>query len=34
MYTRDFLSGLDENEQQALHGLLQKATHSLGYTWQ
>jgi len=34
MYTRDFLSGLDENEQQSLHLLLQKATHSLGFTWQ
>jgi len=33
-YTRDFLSGLNENEQQSLHILLQKATHSLGYTWQ
>ena len=34
MYTRDFLSELNEEEQQTLHGLLQKATHSLGYTWQ
>ncbi|MCX6054770.1 MAG: MarR family transcriptional regulator [Chloroflexi bacterium] len=34
LYTRDFLSELTESEQQALHGLLQKATHSLGFTWQ
>lgn len=33
-YTRDFLAALTEEEQQAFHGLLQKATHSLGYTWQ
>lgn len=34
IYTRDFLSGLNDDEQQVLHGLLLKATHSLGYTWQ
>lgn len=33
-YTKDFLSVLNAEEQQTLHGLLQKATHSLGYTWQ
>jgi DNA-binding MarR family transcriptional regulator len=33
-YTRDFLSALDEDEQQVLHHLLQKASHSLGYGWQ
>lgn len=33
-YTRDFLSGLTAAEQQSLHGLLQKASHSLGFSWQ
>jgi DNA-binding MarR family transcriptional regulator len=33
-YTHDFLSALDEAEQQTLHGLLHKAAHALGYTWQ
>jgi DNA-binding MarR family transcriptional regulator len=33
-YTRDFLSALDEDEQQALHRLLLKAAHSLGFDWQ
>ncbi len=33
-YTRDFLSGLSEEEQQTLHGLLQKAAHALGFSWQ
>lgn len=33
-YTRDFLSGLSETEQQTLHDLLQKASHALGYSWQ
>jgi DNA-binding MarR family transcriptional regulator len=33
-YTRDFLSGLDEEERQALHGALLKASHSLGFDWQ
>lgn len=33
-YTRDFLSALDEEEQQALHRLLLKASHSLGFDWQ
>jgi DNA-binding MarR family transcriptional regulator len=33
-YTRDFLSGLSEIEQHSLHELLQKASHSLGFSWQ
>lgn len=33
-YTRDFLSALDESEQRALHHLLLKASHSLGFEWQ
>jgi DNA-binding MarR family transcriptional regulator len=33
-YTRDFLSALDENEQETLHTLLLKASHGLGYDWQ
>ena len=33
-YTRDFLSALDGAEQQALHQLLLKASHSLGFDWQ
>jgi hypothetical protein len=33
-YTRDFLSAMDEDEQQALHRLLLKAAHSLGFDWQ
>jgi DNA-binding MarR family transcriptional regulator len=33
-YTHDFLSALDEDEQQALHQLLLKASHSLGFDWQ
>jgi len=33
-YTRDFLSGLSAAEQQTLHRLLQKASHSLGFSWQ
>jgi DNA-binding MarR family transcriptional regulator len=33
-YTRNFLSALDEDEQQALHQLLLKASHSLGFDWQ
>jgi DNA-binding MarR family transcriptional regulator len=33
-YTRDFLSGLSDEEQQTLHDLLQKASHALGYSWQ
>ena len=33
-YTRDFLSTLNETEQQTLHKLLQKAAHGLGYDWQ
>jgi len=34
VYTRDFLSTLDEEEQQALHRLLLKTSHSLGFDWQ
>jgi DNA-binding MarR family transcriptional regulator len=33
-YTRDFLSVLDEKERRALHALLVKASHSLGFEWQ
>ncbi len=33
-YTRDFLSALDDGEQETLHGLLLKASHSLGFDWQ
>jgi len=33
-YTRDFLSALDKSEQRTLHGLLLKASHSLGFDWQ
>jgi MarR family transcriptional regulator for hemolysin len=33
-YTRDFLTALDEEEQQTLHYLLLKASHSLGFDWQ
>ena len=33
-YTRDFLSALDEAEQETLHQLLLKASHSLGFDWQ
>jgi DNA-binding MarR family transcriptional regulator len=33
-YTRDFLATLDEDEQQTLHRLLLKASHSLGFDWQ
>jgi len=33
-YTRDFLAALDEDEQQALHRLLLKASHGLGFDWQ
>lgn len=34
MYTRDFLSALDLNEQRRLHELLLKASRSLGFDWQ
>ncbi len=34
VYTREFLSALDEAEQQTLHRLLLKASHSLGFGWQ
>jgi DNA-binding MarR family transcriptional regulator len=33
-YTRDFLAVLDEDEQQVLHRLLLKVSHSLGFDWQ
>jgi DNA-binding MarR family transcriptional regulator len=33
-YTRDFLAPLDEAEQETLHQLLLKASHSLGFDWQ
>ena len=33
-YTCDFLSALDRSEQRALHSLLLKAVHSLGFDWQ
>jgi DNA-binding MarR family transcriptional regulator len=34
VYTRDFISALNEKEQKTLHQLLLKASHSLGYKWQ
>jgi DNA-binding MarR family transcriptional regulator len=33
-YTRDFIAALSETEQQTLHKLLLKASHSLGFEWQ
>ena len=33
-YTRDFLSTLNETEQEMLHKLLLKASHGLGFDWQ
>jgi DNA-binding MarR family transcriptional regulator len=33
-YTHDFLSALNDEEQQALHGLLRRTVHAMGYTWQ
>ena len=33
-YRRDFLSPLRESEQRALHSLLLKALHGLGFDWQ
>lgn len=33
-YTRDFLSTLNQTEQAALHKLLLKASHGLGFDWQ
>ncbi len=33
-YTREFLSVLGPDEQVALHRLLLKASHGLGYDWQ
>lgn len=33
-YTHDFLAALDEAEQDTLHRLLLKASHSLGFEWQ
>jgi DNA-binding MarR family transcriptional regulator len=33
-YTRDFLATLNEAEQETLHQLLLKASHSLGFDWQ
>jgi DNA-binding MarR family transcriptional regulator len=33
-YTRHFLAALDEEEQETLHQLLLKASHSLGFDWQ
>jgi DNA-binding MarR family transcriptional regulator len=32
-YTRDFLAALDEDERQALHRLLLKASRGLGFDW-
>jgi MarR family transcriptional regulator, organic hydroperoxide resistance regulator len=34
LYTKDFLTVLEEDEQKILFKLLRKATHSLGYAWQ
>ena len=33
-YTREFLAALNDDEQKTLHGLLLKASHSLGFEWQ
>jgi len=33
-YTQSFLDSLDDEEQQELHRLLLKASHSLGFQWQ
>ncbi|MBN1412315.1 MAG: MarR family transcriptional regulator [Spirochaetales bacterium] len=33
-YTRDFMAALDKDEQQSLHRLLLKVSHSLGFEWQ
>jgi DNA-binding MarR family transcriptional regulator len=33
-YTRDFLTALDDEEQETLLRLLLKASHSLGFDWQ
>ena len=33
-YTHDFLTALDEEEQETLRQLLLKASHSLGFDWQ
>ena len=33
-YTRDFLMALDSADQELLHQLLLKASHSLGFGWQ
>jgi DNA-binding MarR family transcriptional regulator len=33
-YTQDFLAGLELDEQVALHRLLLKASHGLGFEWQ
>jgi DNA-binding MarR family transcriptional regulator len=32
-YTRGFIASLSEEEQQTLHALLVKASHSLGFDW-
>ncbi len=32
-YTRVLLAALDESEQQTLHQLLLKVSHSLGFVW-
>ena len=34
LYTQDFIAALSEDEQQVLHRLLLKISHSLGYDWQ
>ena len=34
VYSRDFLSALDETERETLHQLLLKISHSLGFDWQ
>jgi DNA-binding MarR family transcriptional regulator len=34
LYTMDFLSVLEEGEQEILHGLLVRIAHSLGHEWQ
>ncbi|HVN71234.1 MAG TPA: MarR family transcriptional regulator, partial [Desulfomonilia bacterium] len=34
VFTRDFISALNEKEQRKLHELLLKASHNLGFKWQ
>jgi DNA-binding MarR family transcriptional regulator len=34
IYTRDFITALNEKDQKTLHHLLLKASHGLGFHWQ